>query len=122
MEAHWKVIEALANGTNPITGEALPSESLYNDPIVIRAMFAVLQDLKQSSKANKTKRTIEQRQRENESNGLPKNAGLPWTPEQRERLSEQFSSGTEITSLAEEHGRTRNAITAELKKQGLIEA
>ncbi len=27
MEAHWKVIEALANGTNPITGEELPSES-----------------------------------------------------------------------------------------------
>ncbi|MEF1306002.1 hypothetical protein QTO17_29465, partial [Vibrio owensii] len=98
------------------------SESLYNEPIVIRAMFAVLQDLKQSSKANKTKRTLEQRQLENEANGLPKNAGLPWTPEQRERLCEQFSSGTEITSLAEEHGRTRNAITAELKKQGLIEA
>ncbi|WP_230854109.1 hypothetical protein [Vibrio campbellii] len=58
MEAHWKVIEALANGTNPITGEALPSESLYNEPIVIRAMFAVLQDLKQSSKVNKTKRTM----------------------------------------------------------------
>ena len=122
MEAHWKVIEALANGTNPITGEELSSESLYNDPIVIRAMFAVLQDLKQSSKVKKTKRTIEQRQRENESNGLPTNAGLPWTPEQRERLSEQFSSGTTIAALAEEYGRTRNAITAELKKQGLIEA
>ena len=122
MEAHWKVIGALANGTNPITGEELSSESLYNDPIVIRAMFAVLQDLKQSSKVKKTKRTIEQRQRENESNGLPTNAGLPWTTEQRERLSEQFSSGTTIASLAEEHGRTRNAITAELKKQGLIEA
>lgn len=71
MEAHWKVIEALAKGTNPITGEELPSESLYNDPIVIRAMFAVLQDLKQSSKVKNPKRTIEQRQRENESNGLP---------------------------------------------------
>ena len=122
MEAHWKVIGALANGTNPITGEELSSESLYNDPIVIRAMFAVLQDLKQASKVKNPKRTIEQRQRENESNGLPTNAGLPWTPEQRERLSEQFSSGTTIASLAEEHGRTRNAITAELKKQGLIEA
>ncbi|UTZ42715.1 hypothetical protein HB764_09105 [Vibrio campbellii] len=79
-------------------------------------MFAVLQDLKQSSKVKKTKRTIEQRQRENKLNGLPTNAGLPWTPEQRELLSEQFSSGTTIASLAEEHGRARNAITAELKK------
>lgn len=58
MEAHWKVIEALANGTNPITGEELSSESLYNDPIVIRAMFAVLQDLKQSSKVKKTKEPL----------------------------------------------------------------
>ncbi|EGU61756.1 hypothetical protein VINI7043_21551 [Vibrio nigripulchritudo ATCC 27043] len=39
MDRHLEIVEALANGINPQTGEVLPSESPYNSPDVIRALF-----------------------------------------------------------------------------------
>ena len=122
MDAYLKIVEALANGVDPITGEILPSESPYNHPDVIRALFTTLDLMKNpEKKAPKVKKTPEQKQAENIENGLPRNAGLPWTDEQRADLAQQFSSGEEIKMLAEIHGRTTGAITSELKKQGLIE-
>lgn len=122
MDTHLKIVEALANGIDPITGELLPSESPYNHPDVIRALFKTLDFVKNpAKKAPKVKKTPEQKQAENVENGLTKNAGLPWTDEQRADLAQQFSSGVEIKVLAEIHGRTNGAITSELKKQGLIE-
>jgi hypothetical protein len=35
-----EIIEALANGINPETGEILPAQSNFNSPQVIRALFA----------------------------------------------------------------------------------
>ncbi len=122
MDTHLKIVEALANGIDPITGELLPSESPYNHPDVIRALFTTLNLVNNPvKKAPKVKKTPEQKQAENVENGLPKNAGLPWTDEQRADLAQQFSSGEEIKVLAEIYGRTNGAITSELKKQGLIE-
>ncbi|MGV3001488.1 hypothetical protein [Vibrio sp. E150_018] len=46
MEANLKVIEALANGINPLTAEALPKESPYNSPEIIRALFSTLDFIK----------------------------------------------------------------------------
>lgn len=122
MDTNLKIVEALANGIDPVTGELLPSESPYNHPDVIRALFTTLDLVKNPpKKAPKVKKTPEQKQAENIENGLPKNAGLPWTDEQRTDLANQFSSEQEIKVLAEIHGRSNGAITSELKKQGLIE-
>ncbi len=127
MDAHLKIVEALANGIDPITGELLPRESPYNHPDVIRALFTTLGLVKNPSKKSppkktpKVKKSPEQKQVENIENGLPKNAGLPWTDEQRVALVEQFLSGQEIKVLAEVHGRTDGAIKSELKKQGLLQ-
>ncbi len=122
MDTHLKIVEALANGIDPVTGELLPSDSPYNHPDVIRALFTMLDLVKNPPrKTPKVKKTPEQKQAENIESGLPKNAGLPWTDEQRSDLASQFSSGQEIRVLAEIHGRTNGAITSELKKQGLIE-
>ncbi len=122
MDLSLKIVEALANGINPITGELLPNESPYNHPDVIRALFATLDLVKRPpNKPSKFKKSLEQKQAENIENGLSKNAGLPWTDEQRLDLAKQFATGQEIKALAEVHGRTNGAITSELKKQGLIE-
>ncbi|WP_029655000.1 hypothetical protein [Marinobacter daepoensis] len=122
MEANLKIIEALANGINPQTGEVLPDESPYNCPDTIRALFATLDFIKNPPKKQpKVKKTLEQKQAENLENGLPKNAGLPWAEEQKNYVAEQFKSGKSVSVLANEFGRTNGAITSELKKQGLIE-
>ena len=122
IDTHLKIIEALANGIDPATGEVLAKESPYNNPDVIRALFAAINHIKGSlTKQPKVKKTIEQKQSENIENSLPKNAGLPWTDEQKNDLAAQFSAGESFTNLAEIHGRTKGAITSELRKQGLIE-
>lgn len=122
MESHLKIIEALANGIDPLTGEVLPSDSLHNNPEVIRALFAVIDHIKDSSsKRPKIKKTLGQKRNENIKKGLPENAGLPWNEEQRNNLTEQFNSEVSRAELAEIHGRTVGAISSELKKLGLIE-
>ncbi len=114
-----ETIEVLANGINPVTGEVLPGEGPYNDPIVIRALFTVLESIKAIRPPRKTP---EQRQNDNVENGKPRNAGLPWTTELKAEVAEKFKQGSSVNALAESFERTSGAITSELVKQGLIDA
>lgn len=111
-------LEALANGIDPCTGELFEAESVYNQPEVIRALFTVLTLVKRSGKIKKSK---EQKQQENLAKGLPKNAGLPWSEQERSALIDEFNSGGLLHQLAELHERSQGSIVAELKKQGLID-
>lgn len=122
LEKEIKVLEALANGVDPVTGEVLDDQSPYNQPEVIRSLFVILNELKNpTNKAKLPKKTTEEKQAENIENGLPKNAGLPWAVNEKEELVEKYKSEVSIVELSEIHGRTKGAITSELKKQGLIE-
>ena len=40
-----QIIDTLSQGIHPVTGEAMPADSPYNAPAVIRALFAVSQAL-----------------------------------------------------------------------------
>ncbi len=111
------VVKTLAQGVHPATGEAFPPESPYNDPTVIRALFSILEFVKQ---AKKPKLSIEERRRENLQFGRPRNAGLPWTEEDRARAASQFAAGKTIDELATTLERSRAAIHAELIRQGLV--
>ena len=37
-----EIINALANGVNPTTGEVLPRSRVYNTPEVIRALYTII--------------------------------------------------------------------------------
>ena len=89
-----EILQLLADGIDPATGELLPDESPYNKPEVIRALFAVL--------AEPTKRPHQ-------------NAGLPWSETEDEQLSQEFAAGLRVSAIAKEHGRTRGAITSRIK-------
>ena len=114
-----ETIEILADGINPATGEILPGEGPYNDPIVIRALFTILDSIKA---IRPPRRTLEERQNDNVENGKPRNAGLPWTAELRAEAAAKFKQGRSVDELAESFERTPGAITSELVKQGLIDA
>ena len=45
LQAAHQIIDTLAQGIHPITGEAMPEDSPYNAPSVIRALFTVSQAL-----------------------------------------------------------------------------
>lgn len=103
-----RIIEALANGADPVTGELLPESSPYNNPQVIRALFQALQALERLNERGRRQRT------------LPPYAGKPWTEEEDRLLAEAFDSGASLKDLALKHGRTEGAIAARLVKLGKV--
>lgn len=100
------IINALAQGIHPVTGEVMPADSPYNEPPVIRALFEVARAL--DGQAPAAKRT------------LPPNAGKPWAPEEDARLDAAFASGADLKPLAHELGRTPFALEARLVKMGKL--
>ena len=114
-----EMVSLLAYGIDPITGEVLPDDSPYNHPSVIRALFTILGSVDVSKR--QSKQSMEDRQAQNVAGGGPRNAGLPWTEELKEEISDMFKAGTSIDELAEYFERTSGAIRSELMHQGLIE-
>ena len=69
-----EIVEMLADGVDPITGEVLPPDSHYNNPEIIRALFTVLRSVRMPPRASK--KSIEENQEDNMNNGRAKNASL----------------------------------------------
>ena len=90
-----EILQLLADGVDPTTGELLPDESPYNKPEVIRALFAVL------SPSPHTKQ--------------PANAGKPWDDAEDDKLRQEFAAGLRVSAIAKEHGRSRGAVTSRIK-------
>jgi hypothetical protein len=104
------IIDTLAQGIHPVTGEAMPEDSPYNAPPVIRALFTVSQALEGSAvPAAKRART---------RGDLPANTGKPWSRDDDEQLRAGFLAGTPTKDLAAALGRTRWAIESRLVKLG----
>lgn len=102
------LIEALAKGIDPITGEVLPNESPYNNPNIIRALFQAVKALEYLEKQ-------EQRER-----SLPSQAGKPWSDEEDQELLAEFDAGNKLVAIASHHGRTEGAISSRLAKLGKL--
>lgn len=51
----------------------------------------------------------------------PDGAGAAWSEEEDKQLDDEYNTGMKISEIAKLHSRTRGAITARLKKHGLIE-
>lgn len=98
---HLEMLQALAAGTDPVTGEVFPADSPYNQPEIIRALFFAINQLE--ALADKD------------------NQGLAWNEHEDELLAQRFREGIKITQLAKLHSRTYGAIKARLIKLGLLQ-
>ena len=105
---HLAILEALADGVHPLTGEELPDESLYQNAKVLRALLAAMEALKKDS-AREARKAV-----------LPAKAGNPWSDEEDQILVERFEGGMSFAELAKEHGRTEGAIKSRLTKLGKL--
>jgi hypothetical protein len=110
LQAARKIIDTLAQGIHPVTGEVMPEDSPYNAPPVIRALFAVSQALEGDKPA-----VPKAPRRE-----APSNAGKPWHPHEDEKLDAAFAAGIEVKQMAEELGRTPFAVQSRLVKLGKL--
>lgn len=103
-----EIINVLAQGIHPVTGEAMPPDSPYNEPPVIRALFAVSRAL-DGCDMPKSRRDA------------PANAGKTWSGEEDDALAAAFDAGHDLKRMALELGRSRVAVEARLVKLGKIE-
>lgn len=95
------IIEALADGIEPESGEVMPPGSPYQTAAVVRALHVALDAL---------------RRRRN----LPENAGKPWTEGQDAELRTGHGQGETVEQLARAQGRTRASIEARMVRLGLV--
>ncbi|HYC47624.1 MAG TPA: hypothetical protein VED01_19280 [Burkholderiales bacterium] len=112
-EQALKILNALANGVNPATGEVFAADSAYQHPDTVRALFEAVRALDGSRPAHPGS--------ERKTADMPANTFVRWTPEEEERLAAGFDAGKTSAELAKLHDRSRAAIEARLLKLGKID-
>ncbi|ODS04431.1 hypothetical protein [Vibrio scophthalmi] len=113
----YLILDALANGVDPISGECFPHNSPYNNPEVIRALFYILRN---KPIQKKVKKSLEQKQQDNQARGLPLNYGLPWTDTCIDDVISQYNANSPIEMIAKGVARKPSSIIGLLKKKGII--
>lgn len=108
VEKSYKIIKALAEGTNPFTGEVLDAGHVCQHPDTVRALFHAAVELERIAKRE------ERLQRARLT--LPENTGKPWSVDEDRMLLTRFRNGVATADLAAIHNRTPNAIAARLEK------
>ena len=100
------MLECLADGVNPLTGEVLSANDSCNQVEIVRALNVVLKHL--------------------DSKPLPlaqevyENAGKPWTQADEADLCRMYDTGCSKTEICKHFGRSVRAIAARLVKLGKI--
>ncbi len=105
-----KILNALANGVHPVTGEVFAADSPYQHPDTVRALFEAVRCL------GSTHQTVRPRE------DMASNTFIRWTAEEEDRLAAGFDAGKTTAELAKLHDRSRAAVEARLLKLGKIDA
>ena len=108
LDAALPIVRALADGVNPVTGEAYPEHSPYAEPRTLRALFSAVDLMQQEVERQK------RRER------LPANFGKPWTEVEDQALTGEFDAGATLIDIARKHARTQGSIRLRLEKLGKI--
>jgi hypothetical protein len=109
LDAALPIVRALADGINPVTGEAYPDQSPYAEPRTLRALYSAV-DLMQKEVEREKRRQM-----------LPANFGKSWTQAEDENLVGEFDARVPIIEMARRHARTQSSIRLRLEKLGKIE-
>jgi len=105
-----EIVRALADGTDPYTGEVYPAESPYQNAETVRALFTAIGALE----------SVERRKKRKRRRGLPERAGEPWDDEEDSVLIKRFEEDVGVKEIAVEHKRTEGAIRSRLEKLGKV--
>jgi hypothetical protein len=116
--AALKILQQLADGTDPHTGKTFGADSPYQHPDTVRALFVALRAL--DAPAAATAPAGKQRTAAPAENA-PSNSGKPWSDDEDKALAAAFDAGKKILELATAHQRSRFAIEVRLAKLGKIE-
>jgi hypothetical protein len=107
-ETAKRIVEALADGVDPRTGEVLDPGSPIESPDVVRALHVAVTVLD---------REVKRRERTTET---PPNSGKSWNVHDEKALSDLFDSGVPVPQIARTFQRTQGSIAARLVRLGKI--
>jgi DNA-binding NarL/FixJ family response regulator len=119
-EQALSILNALASGVHPATGEKFAADSPYQHPDTVRALFEAVRAVEGGSAvpAAAAAPLTAERQR-----ALPQSgSGSRWSPEEEQRLASAFDAGRTVDELARAHGRSRAGIEARLVRLGKMDA
>ena len=108
-----EVVNTLASGVDPFTGEIFPAQSTLQNPEVVRALYVAAIALGNEISGRKPAKASNANQ--------PEKAGLPWSADEDRELLTAFDSGRSEKELAATHQRTLNAIRARLVRFGRLQ-
>jgi len=103
------IIDALANGVDPETGEVLPSDGALGHAQVVRALFVASKALSESAQRSRLEAT------------RPGKAGKPWSQDEDAQLLQAFDGGAEPRDLASRHERSAGGIRSRLVRLGRLQ-
>ena len=113
-EQTLKILNALANGVHPATGEKFAADGPYQHPDTVRALFEAMRAVEGGGAAAAPA--------ERKPAFPQSGSGSRWSAEEEERLASAFDSGRTVDELARAHNRSRAAIEARLVRLGKIDA
>lgn len=98
-----ELLEILADGIDPLTGEVLPDDHVCNKGEVVRALHCAVEEM------------FRRRKRP-----LPENNGKPWTEELDSELCRLFDEGMKKKELCAHFKRSPGSIESRLEKLGRL--
>ena len=119
-EQTLRILNALANGIHPATGETFGADSPYQHPDTVRALFEAMRAVEgpgSPAAAPAATPAAERRPAMPESG-----SGSRWSTEEEQRLVSSFDTGKTVDELARAHNRSRAAIEARLVRLGKMDA
>jgi hypothetical protein len=117
-EQTLKILNALANGVHPATGEKFAADGPYQHPDTVRALFAAMRAVEGGPAAAPAPAPAPERRP-----ALPQSgSGSRWSTEEEQRLASAFDAGKSVDELARAHTRSRAAIEARLVRLGKMDA
>jgi DNA-binding NarL/FixJ family response regulator len=108
IEEALKIVRALADGLDPLTGEACPADSVSRNPQVVIALHRAVGAMEA------------QAEREKARQAQPANANRYWSKPEDQQVCEELRQGLDFKEIAKKHNRTVPSIVARLIKLGKV--
>lgn len=113
-----RILNALANGIHPATGEKFAADSPYQHPDTVRALFDAMRAIEGGAAPAPAAAPAGDRRP-----ALPQSgSGSRWSTDEEQRLASAFDAGRTVDELARAHSRSRAAIEARLVRLGKMDA
>lgn len=117
-EQALRILNALANGVHPATGEKFAADSPYQHPETVRALFEAMRAVEGGTAPVAAPAPGPARRPAPPQTG----SGSRWSPEEEQRLASAFDAGRTVDELARAHSRSRAGIEARLVRLGKMDA